>query len=48
MYIENGTKISGDIRTVHTFLNMTNMPVKPEFTGLQKVVKTCIGSLGDR
>ena len=41
------TPLSGDIRYMHVWIDMENTTVTPEFSGVGKAAKTCVGALGD-
>lgn len=39
--------IKGDLQYMHLWVDMEDLVVTPEFTGLDKPIKTCVGALGD-
>lgn len=39
--------VKGEIKYSHAWVNIEELEIPPEFTGLNKTIKTCIGALGD-
>jgi neutral ceramidase len=47
-YFDITTKpVQGGIRYMHTWVNMEDTVVSPEYTGIGRAAKTCVGALGD-
>lgn len=47
LYKGSNRVLKGDIQYMHVWVDMENLEIPTEFTGLNKTVKTCVGALGD-
>jgi len=47
LYEAANQPLSGSIQFIHTFVDMSNVTVAPQYTGLPSPVTTCTGALGD-
>lgn len=45
--VSGPTSVNGDVRARHTYLDMENLIVTPEFSGTGQNETTCLGAMGD-